>query len=112
MVDVQELERWRACYQTICDCVSVIGVKRKIEDLSETLVTEFDHYGTGYRDPFDGTWEGGAILAMSVRRRTPCKGEIYESNIDEAKRRVDLMSGFRATVDNDELLICRVRIAM
>jgi hypothetical protein len=112
MIDFQELERWRACYQTIRDCVSVIGVKREIEDLSETLVTEFDHFGTGFRDPFDGTWKGGAILAMSVRRRTPCKDEIYESNIDEAKRRVELMPDFEATVDNDELLIWRASIAM
>ena len=107
MPNLNELEQWRQCYLAIRDHVSVVGVKREVENLSETLVTELDEYGDRFSDPFDGSWPGGNILAFSIYRATACQDETYESDLESALHAIEILPQFHGTIANNELVIQR-----
>ena len=105
-----QLEKWRTCYELICDCVSQITLIREVEHLSDMIWTDYGGGGSS-RDPFDGTWKGGAILEMQISRRLLCRDDYYDSDIDEAQRRLKSNPNNKTVIEvgtckeNDELII-------
>lgn len=107
MPNLDELEQWRQCYLAIRDHVSVVGVKREIENMSEILVTEVDVYGKRFSDPFDGSWPGGNILAFSIYRSTAIKDEQHHSDLETALHAIEHLTQFNGIIADDELVIKR-----
>ncbi|QDT94967.1 hypothetical protein [Gimesia aquarii] len=110
MPSLEQLEKWRTCYELICDCVSQITLKREVERLSDMIWTDYGGEDVT-NDPFDGTWEGGAILEMQIFRRLLCRDDYYDSDIDEAQRRLKSNPNYMTVIElgtckeNDQLII-------